>query len=153
MTSDPRKFFKLKPFLSRGFSSPAVNMCLSTGVAQFSAELSRSSSFNPAAAATSAAASAIRVRTVLTEYQLRVLRTCYAVCPRPDHVTRDRLIEMTGLSGRVIRVWFQNRRCKDKKRSGVQEVRTVVNSRPYAVSSSQTSSPTADFGMQSDNVS
>jgi len=147
------KFLKLKPFLNRVFSSPAVNMCLSTGVAQFSAELSRSSSFNAAAAATSAAASAIRVRTVLTEYQLRVLRACYAVCPRPDHVTRDRLIEMTGLSGRVIRVWFQNRRCKDKKRSGVQEVRTVVNSRPYAVSSSQTSSPTADFGMQSDNVS
>jgi len=62
---------------------------------------------------------ASRVRTVLTENQLRVLRTCYAVCPRPDPVTRDQLIAMTGLASRVIRVWFQNRRCKDKKRSSV----------------------------------
>lgn len=57
-----------------------------------------------------------RYRTVLSDYQLRVLRSCYAATTRPDTATRDRLVHMTGLSGRVIRVWFQNRRCKDKKR-------------------------------------
>jgi len=30
---------------------------------------------------------------------------------------KEQLTEMTGLSARVIRVWFQNKRCKDKKRS------------------------------------
>jgi len=30
---------------------------------------------------------------------------------------KEQLVEMTGLSPRVIRVWFQNKRCKDKKRS------------------------------------
>ena len=30
---------------------------------------------------------------------------------------KEQLTEMTGLSPRVIRVWFQNKRCKDKKRS------------------------------------
>lgn len=29
---------------------------------------------------------------------------------------KEQLVEMTSLSPRVIRVWFQNKRCKDKKR-------------------------------------
>lgn len=58
-----------------------------------------------------------RVRTVLNEKQLHTLRTCYAANPRPDALMKEQLVEMTGLSPRVIRVWFQNKRCKDKKRS------------------------------------
>jgi len=58
-----------------------------------------------------------RVRTVLNEKQLHTLRTCYAANPRPDALMKDQLVEMTGLSSRVIRVWFQNKRCKDKKRT------------------------------------
>jgi len=58
-----------------------------------------------------------RVRTVLNEKQLHTLRTCYAANPRPDAMMKEQLVEMTGLSPRVIRVWFQNKRCKDKKKS------------------------------------
>ena len=29
---------------------------------------------------------------------------------------QEQLVEMTGLDSRVIRVWFQNRRCKEHKR-------------------------------------
>ena len=57
-----------------------------------------------------------RVRTVLNEHQLGVLRQYYAANPRPDAVMKDQLVELTGLSSRVIRVWFQNKRCKDKKK-------------------------------------
>lgn len=57
-----------------------------------------------------------RVRTVLNEKQLNTLRTCYNANPRPDALMKEHLVEMTGLSPRVIRVWFQNKRCKDKKR-------------------------------------
>jgi len=57
-----------------------------------------------------------RLRTVLNEYQLHVLKTCYAVTSQPDQATKERLERMTGLAARVIRVWFQNKRCKDKKR-------------------------------------
>ncbi|KAL4658721.1 insulin gene enhancer protein ISL-3 isoform X2 [Arapaima gigas] len=58
-----------------------------------------------------------RVRTVLSEKQLLTLRTCYSVNPRPDALMKEQLVEMTGLHPRVIRVWFQNKRCKDKKKS------------------------------------
>ncbi|CAH8446403.1 unnamed protein product [Dicrocoelium dendriticum] len=57
-----------------------------------------------------------RIRTVLNEKQLHALRTCYAANPRPDALMKEQLVEMTSLSARVIRVWFQNKRCKDKKR-------------------------------------
>lgn len=30
---------------------------------------------------------------------------------------KEQLVEMTSLSPRVIRVWFQNKRCKDKKKT------------------------------------
>ncbi|KAI1296925.1 Insulin enhancer -like protein [Halotydeus destructor] len=58
-----------------------------------------------------------RVRTVLNEKQLLTLRTCYNANPRPDALMKEQLVDMTGLSPRVIRVWFQNKRCKDKKRN------------------------------------
>ena len=57
-----------------------------------------------------------RVRTVLSEQQLQTLRTVYANNPRPDALMKEHLVEITGLSPRVIRVWFQNKRCKDKKK-------------------------------------
>ena len=58
-----------------------------------------------------------RVRTVLSEQQLQTLRTVYASNPRPDALLKEQLVEITGLSPRVIRVWFQNKRCKDKKKA------------------------------------
>ena len=58
-----------------------------------------------------------RVRTVLTEKQLCMLRACYNMNSRPDALIKEQLTEMTGLSTRVVRVWFQNKRCKDKKKS------------------------------------
>ena len=56
------------------------------------------------------------MRTVLSEQQLQTLRTVYASNPRPDALLKEHLVEITGLNPRVIRVWFQNKRCKDKKR-------------------------------------
>ena len=53
---------------------------------------------------------------MLNEKQLHTLRTCYNANPRPDALMKEQMVEMTGLSPRVIRVWFQNKRCKDKKR-------------------------------------
>ena len=58
-----------------------------------------------------------RIRTVLTEKQLYLLKTCYAANPRPNAQVNEQLVEMTGLTLRAIRVWFQNKRYKDKRKS------------------------------------
>jgi len=57
-----------------------------------------------------------RGRTVLTEKQRTILTACFQHNPKPDALLKEQLVEMTGLDSRVIRVWFQNRRCKEHKR-------------------------------------
>ncbi len=64
-----------------------------------------------------------RIRTVLTEKQQRLLWACYRANPRPDALMKEQLVEMTGLNPRVIRVWFQNKRCKDNKRATEKIIR------------------------------
>lgn len=56
-----------------------------------------------------------RVRTVLNEKQLATLRQCYGMNPRPDALMKEQLVDLTGLSPRVIRVWFQVRLVLVKK--------------------------------------
>eukprot|EP00096_Caligus_rogercresseyi_P013828 TRINITY_DN6429_c0_g1_i1.p1 TRINITY_DN6429_c0_g1~~TRINITY_DN6429_c0_g1_i1.p1 ORF type:complete len:419 (-),score=151.60 TRINITY_DN6429_c0_g1_i1:192-1448(-) len=76
---------------------------------------SSSSSYKSSKSSSSANRRIGRVRTVLSEKQLSVLQQYYSANPRPDANLKEQLVEMTGLSSRVIRVWFQNKRCKDKK--------------------------------------
>lgn len=49
-------------------------------------------------------------------------RNFYNANPRPDALMKEQIVEMSGLSPRVIRVWFQNKRCKDKKNQIKQEM-------------------------------
>ncbi|XP_064608868.1 insulin gene enhancer protein ISL-1-like isoform X2 [Liolophura sinensis] len=74
-----------------------------------------------------------RVRTVLNEKQLHTLRTCYNANPRPDALMKEQLVEMTGLSPRVIRVWFQNKRCKDKKKSILMKQIQSQQEKPFSM--------------------
>ena len=55
-------------------------------------------------------------RTGLSDKQLKILKAVYSQNPKPDSLMKEHLCEVTGLSPRVIRVWFQNKRCKDKKK-------------------------------------
>uniref|UniRef100_A0A914CD31 Uncharacterized protein n=1 Tax=Acrobeloides nanus TaxID=290746 RepID=A0A914CD31_9BILA len=74
-----------------------------------------------------------RVRTVLSETQLRILKQMYGNNTRPDAMTKEQLSEMTGLSARVIRVWFQNKRCKDKKRQNAMREQQKVLEKEQAL--------------------
>lgn len=65
----------------------------------------------------------LKVKTISKFYEISLMilyafcRTCYNANPRPDALMKEQLVEMTNLSPRVIRVWFQNKRCKDKKKT------------------------------------
>ncbi|GMT01885.1 hypothetical protein PENTCL1PPCAC_24059, partial [Pristionchus entomophagus] len=92
---------------------------------------------------------ATRVRTVLNENQLLILKRCYNNNQRPDAIIK--LVEATGLNARVIRVWFQNKRCKDKKRQiairdsevNAQRERVLTNVRMNGVGPFSVASPSA----------
>ena len=47
-----------------------------------------------------------RARTVLSEKQLNILKTCYSANPRPDALMKEQLVEMTGLSPRGRSIFF-----------------------------------------------
>ena len=52
----------------------------------------------------------VRVRSVLSEDTLRVLRAQYAINPRPKKQEISRLAEQVNYPPRVVQVWFQNMR-------------------------------------------
>ena len=54
-------------------------------------------------------------RTNITSKQLEVLKNMFNQTPKPTRLMREQLAKDTGLSMRVIQVWFQNKRSKEKR--------------------------------------
>lgn len=56
-----------------------------------------------------------RPRTTITAKQLETLKIAYNNSPKPARHVREQLSQDTGLDMRVVQVWFQNRRAKEKR--------------------------------------
>lgn len=54
-------------------------------------------------------------RTTIKAKQLETLKAAFAATPKPTRHIREQLANETGLNMRVIQVWFQNRRSKERR--------------------------------------
>ncbi|XP_069001716.1 LIM/homeobox protein Lhx1-like [Embiotoca jacksoni] len=54
-------------------------------------------------------------RTTIKAKQLETLKAAFVATPKPTRHIREQLSQETGLSMRVIQVWFQNRRSKERR--------------------------------------
>lgn len=99
-----------------------------------------------AAAAAAAAQRQKRMRTSFKHHQLRVMKSYFELNHNPDAKDLKQLSQKTGLSKRVLQVWFQNARAKFRRGQtnpcGTDPVGelTAMNTSNTGVSSSSTSS-------------
>ena len=58
-----------------------------------------------------------RPRTTITPKQLDKLVATYNASPKPTRQVREQVAAETGLDMRVVQVWFQNKRAKEKRQT------------------------------------
>ncbi|XP_024084929.1 zinc finger protein 1-like isoform X3 [Cimex lectularius] len=66
-----------------------------------------------------------RVRSQIAEEQLMILKSHYSINPRPKREELARIAERVGFPVRVVQVWFQNNRARDRREGRLVHV-------PYA---------------------
>ena len=81
-------------------------------------------------------ASSKRPRTTITAKQLEILKSAYKNSSKPARHIREQLSKDTGLDMRVVQVWFQNRRAKEKrlKKDAGRRLAVASNSQFYGSS-------------------
>ncbi|XP_058181540.1 homeobox-leucine zipper protein REVOLUTA [Rhododendron vialii] len=64
-----------------------------------------------------------------TAEQVEALERVYAECPKPSSLRRQQLIRecpiLSNIEAKQIKVWFQNRRCREKQRKEASRLQTV----------------------------
>ncbi|KFM60346.1 LIM/homeobox protein Lhx9, partial [Stegodyphus mimosarum] len=56
-----------------------------------------------------------RKRTTFDSRQLHVMQSYFSMCGNPSNKDLEQLAQTTGLSERVIKVWFQNARARQRR--------------------------------------
>ncbi len=72
-------------------------------------------------------------RTSINPHQLDVLLQAYNREQKPSKQMREELMAKTGLDMKVIQVWFQNRRSKEKRDASYREAMKEEASTPTAM--------------------
>jgi len=69
-------------------------------------------------------------KTTIKPHQLEILKNCFDQNPKPTPKVFEELSKDTGLTKRVIQVWFQNKRSKRKRISKMQSIINLGQSFP-----------------------
>lgn len=64
----------------------------------------------------------VRVRSLISDEQQQVLKDNYAINPRPKREELVKIAEAVGFPVRVVQVWFQNARARDRREGRVIQV-------------------------------
>ncbi|XP_073981800.1 Zn finger homeodomain 1 isoform X3 [Rhodnius prolixus] len=64
----------------------------------------------------------VRVRSQIADEQLQILKSYYAINPRPKREELARIAERVGFPVRVVQVWFQNNRARDRREGRLVQV-------------------------------
>lgn len=63
----------------------------------------------------------VRVRTAISEEQQATLKDYYAINPRPNREDFRNIAQRLMLEARVVQVWFQNNRSRERKQNGISQ--------------------------------
>ena len=72
-------------------------------------------------------------KTTIKPHQLEILKNCFDQNPKPTPKVFEELSKDTGLSKRVIQVWFQNKRSKSKRINKMQSLISMGQSFPTPI--------------------
>ena len=72
-----------------------------------------------------------RVRTLISEEQLGVLKTFYMLNPRPKREELEAIASKIGHPFKVVKVWFQNSRARDRREGKPTTTTTPNNQGPH----------------------
>lgn len=64
----------------------------------------------------------VRVRSLISDEQQQVLKDNYAINPRPKREELVKIAEAVGFPVRVVQVWFQNARARDRREGRIIQV-------------------------------
>ncbi|XP_071053689.1 LIM/homeobox protein LMX-1.2 isoform X2 [Onthophagus taurus] len=97
-----------------------------------------------------------RPRTILTTQQRRAFKASFEISPKPCRKVREALAKDTGLSVRIVQVWFQNQRAKMKKmqkkaRQDNKDTKDGEDEKKFSVKEEEQSPGTPFFNESSDN--
>ncbi|KAM3825294.1 LIM/homeobox protein Lhx2 [Vipera latastei] len=90
-----------------------------------------------------------RMRTSFKHHQLRTMKSYFAINHNPDAKDLKQLAQKTGLTKRVLQVWFQNARAKFRRNLLRQENTGVDKASDSALQAGTPSGPASDISNTS----